>query len=304
MSSPDPAAPALPYQLQMVDAGDGYRVPLFWHAAAQPRANIVLMAALGVAARFYLPLAQDLCAAGLNVALVEQRGHGESGLRPSRRTDFGFRHALLHDIPAVLDHVGNTAPGLPLYLMGHSLGGHYAAITAGRLPHRVDGVIVAACGTPWIGAFRGRIRSQLKLLVRLVPALNLLLGYYPGDRVGFGGREARTLMADWRDLAIDNRYRARGLDEDLEAGIARYRGPVLSLRMADDTYAPEAAMTAVTDKFIAGRVTRRLLTADDLGDRADHFRWARSPSAVTREVSAWLAGPAPDGSGPGPGAAP
>lgn len=291
MSTPEPVAtPSLPYRLQMVDAGDGYRVPLFWHAAAQPRANIVLMAALGVPARFYLPLAQELRTAGLNVALVEQRGHGESELRPSRRTDFGFRHALVHDIPAVLDHVEQAAPGLPLYLMGHSLGGHYAAITAGRLPQRVDGVIVAACGTPWIGAFAGSTQWQLQLLVWLVPVLNLLLGYYPGDRVGFGGREARTLMADWRKLAIDNRYRARGLREDLDGGIARYRGPVLSLRMSDDSYAPEAAMAAVTDKFVAARVTRRVLTADDLGDRADHFRWARSPAAVAREVAAWLDG--------------
>ena len=76
MSTPDAAeSPALPYRLQMVDAGDGYRVPLFWHAAAQPRGNILLMAALGVPARFYLPLAQELCASGLNVALIEQRGH-------------------------------------------------------------------------------------------------------------------------------------------------------------------------------------------------------------------------------------
>lgn len=298
MSTPDAAeSPALPYRLQMVDAGDGYRVPLFWHAAAQPRGNILLMAALGVPARFYLPLAQELCASGLNVALIEQRGHGESELRPSRRTDFGFRHALVHDIPAVLGHVRQSAPGLPLYLMGHSLGGHYAAITAGRMPADIDGVILAACGTPWIGAFAGRTQRQLQLLVRLVPALGLLFGYYPGDRVGFGGREARTLMADWRALALDNRYRARGLDEDLDAAIGRYRGPVLSLRMSDDSYAPAAAMAAVTDKFRHARVTQRVLTADDLGDRADHFRWARTPAAVAREVSAWLTGHA--GSGPG-----
>ncbi|MFZ5722533.1 MAG: alpha/beta fold hydrolase [Pseudomonadota bacterium] len=279
---------AASHELRRLPVADGYRVPLLWHAAAAPRGHVVLMAALGIAARFYLPLAQALCAAGLNVALVEQRGHGESPLRPSRRTDFGFREALTEDIPAVLDHLAEQAPGLPVYLMGHSLGGHYAAITAGRLPERIDGVILTACGTPWVPAFAGRTRRQLQLLVQLLPAFGLLFGYYPGDRVGFGGREARTLMADWRDLALTNVYSARGLAADLDSGIARWRGPLLSLRLADDAYAPEAAMAAVTDKFRSATVTRGVIDGAELGDRADHFRWVRTPDAVVRRVSAWL----------------
>lgn len=284
--STSPATPAP----RFIATADGYQVPLFWHAAANPRGNLVLMAALGVAARFYLPLANALCAAGLNVALVEQRGHGDSTLRPSRRTDFGFREALVHDIPAVLDHLATTAPGLPVYLMGHSLGGHYSAISAGRLPARIDGVILAACGTPWIRAFDGRIRTQLRILVRLIPLLNAVLGYYPGNRVGFGGREARTLMRDWLELARHNVYRAHGLAEDLDAGIARYTGPVLSLRLTDDTFAPEAAVTAITDKFRSAQLSRQVIDARELGDRADHFRWARTPGAVVRHVTDWLDG--------------
>ena len=267
---------------------DGYRVPLTWYPAPEARASVVLMAALGVGARFYQPLALALQQGGLNVALVEQRGHGDSALRPSRRCDFGFREALEQDIPAVLDDVERRAPACPLYLMGHSLGGHYAAITAGRLPTRVAGVIIAACGSPWVGGFQGRTRRQLQLLCRLIPLTSRLFGYYPGDRLGFGGREARTLMTDWLALARTNVYQARGMNEDFDAAIGRYPGPLLSLRMADDPFAPEAAMAAVSDKFRRSAVTRVVLDAAALGDRADHFRWVRRPAAVVAAVLDWL----------------
>ena len=136
----------------LINTSSGYAVPVRWFPAEQPRASIVFMPALGVAARFYLLLAENLHDAGFNVLLMELRGHGDSSLRASRQVDFGFREALDEDLPAAMDWVLGKAPGTPLYLMGHSLGGHYAAITAGRLPDRVDGVIVAERGRwllPW-----------------------------------------------------------------------------------------------------------------------------------------------------------
>ena len=272
----------------LIDTPSGYPVPVRWFHREDARGTILFMAALGIAARYYVPLAEALHGINLNVLLVEQRGHGDSSLRASRKVDFGFREALEEDIPGCMAWVRQRAPGLPLYLMGHSLGGHYAAITAGRMPDQVAGVIVTACGSPWIGGFHGRTRTQLKVLCRMIPVFNALLGYYPGDRVGFGGREARSLMADWLDLARTNVYSARGMDENLEAGIARYTGPVLSLRLADDAYAPEAAMAAVTDKFVSAPVTRHVITAQELGDRADHVRWARKPEALMDHILSWL----------------
>lgn len=272
----------------LIPTPSGYQVPVRWFHRDGARGSVIFMAALGIAARYYVPLAEALHDMGLNVLLIEQRGHGDSALRPSRQVDFGFREALEDELPLSIDWVRARAPALPLYLMGHSLGGHYAAITAGRMPDKVDGVILTACGSPWVGGFHGRVRSQLQILCRLIPVFNRLLGYYPGDRLGFGGREARTLMADWLDLARTNVYSARGLDEDLEQGIARYSKPVLSLRLEDDRYAPEAAMAAVTDKFVSAPVTRQVISAEELGDQADHVRWARKPEALMTHIESWL----------------
>ncbi len=278
-----------------VDTASGYRVPVTWYPGAPDQPVIVLMPALGVAARFYDKLAGVLADSGLNVAVMEQRGQGDSGLRPGRRHDWGFAEVLDNDVPALLAWAGEQRPGAPLWLMGHSLGGHFAAITAGRFADRVSGVVLVATGSPWWKAFEGA-RAQpdaksVRRLIRLIPAAGLLFGYFPGERIGFGGNEARGIMNDWRTLAKHNRYRARGLAEDLDAAVAGYPGPVLAVRLADDALAPEASVKAVTDKFRNARLSQQVVTAEQLGDRADHFRWARQARVVADLVTPFVAGP-------------
>ena len=278
-----------------VDTASGYRVPVTWYAGAPDTPTVVLLPALGVAARFYDKLAATLAGSGLNVAVMEQRGQGDSALRPGRGQNWGFAEVLDNDLPALLDWAEARRPGAPLYLMGHSLGGHFAAITAGRFAERIHGLILVATGSPWWKAFEGaRARPDAKSvrrLIRLIPAAGLLFGYFPGERIGFGGNEARGVMNDWRTLAQHNRYQARGLDEDLDAAVAAYTGPVLAVRLADDALAPEASVQAVTDKFRNAPLRQQVITADQLGDRADHFRWARQARVVADLVTPFVAGP-------------
>lgn len=251
---------------------------------------MLVLPALGMPPRYYAPLADALAGAGLDTTVLALRGHGDGSPQASRRHDFGLRELLDEDIPTAIRHLRAEAPHRPLLLMGHSLGGHLAAITTGRMPEQIDGIVLAACGSPWIGAYDGATARRLRLLCALIPPLTALLGYYPGHRLGFGGREARRLMRDWLALARSNRYTAAGLNEDLDAGIARYSGPVLSLRMTDDSFAPQAAVDAVLQKFSGTTPQLRALDATTLGTAADHFRWVRQPGAVIACVDQWLEG--------------
>jgi len=271
--------------------------PLLQHFPAQGvrvLGSLLLLPALGVPARKYARCASLLAEAGIHVTVMEWRGVGDSPLRASRRCDFGFAELLDTDIPAALRGMREAAPDAPLWIMGHSLGGHLGAITAGRLQETLDGLILVACGSPWLEAYEGPTRRRIHLLSALIPACNALLGYFPGDRIGFGGRQPRRLMCDWRALANTGRYSAQGVDEDLEAGLAHYAGPVLSLRMADDDFAPAAAVQAVTTKLRAARLEQAVLGADELGAPADHFRWAKQPEAVVGRVTAWCAQSMPE----------
>jgi predicted alpha/beta hydrolase len=256
---------------------------------AQTPGSLLLLPALGVPAHRYTRCATLLSEAGISVTLMEWRGVGDSPLRASRSCDFGFAELLDADIPAALRGMREAAPEAPLWIMGHSLGGHLAAITAGRLQEVVDGLILVACGSPWLAAYAGPTRRRIRLLCALIPVCNTLLGYFPGDRIRFGGRQPRRLMRDWRRLALTGGYRAEGVEEDLEAGLARYAGRVLSLRMAEDAFAPAAAVRAVTGKLAAADLQEAVIDAAELGQPADHFRWAKQPDAVVRRVMDWCA---------------
>lgn len=270
----------------------GYEVPLYFVRAttSAPIGRLLLLPAMGVEARFYVRLAAALAARGLDVALVEQRGHGRSSVRASRDIDFGWRQMIFEDAVAALEWLAENSRAAVGVLMGHSLGGHHAAILSGQRPGAFDGLVLAATGTPWVGAYSGRTATSIRALRLISRPLSAIVGHYPGAWVGFGGREARTAMADWVSLAGDNRYVARGADRDLDGAISRFSGPTLSLRMKNDPFAPEAAIEAVLAKLGAdSHVTRVTLDESAIGQRADHYGWAKAPEAASERIAAWCA---------------
>lgn len=285
---------AIEREWQFLATNGGYEVPVkaFFNEDENPEGvSIIVLPALGVGASYYTPLAQALYEQGHHVYLAEQRGHGESSLVPSRRVNYSFRDMLEQDIATVVAHAREQAPHKPIYLLGHSLGGHLACMYAGWRNNKdknVDGVILAACATPWMEAYSGTTAKRLRFLYHFLPVGHKVLGYYPGHRLGFGGREARGMMNDWRELARTNIYTARGMDVDFEEGIQRFKGRLLTLRMEHDDFAPANAVAAVWQKFKNARRSHRLFDEQKLGVPADHFRWARKPEAIVAEVDAWL----------------
>lgn len=268
-----------------------YRVPLQVYRGTPQRREItlVILPALGIAAKFYARIAQALAEQGLDVVVMEQRGHGESAWRPSRQCDYGFREWLRDDIPATLDWAWHHLPGERRFLLGHSLGGHLGAMACGLYPERVNGLILSACASPWPPAYSTPMRMKLAVLAAAVKLSGPTLGYYPGSALGFGGREARTLMRDWYHMLRANRYAAQGVAHDLDNAVNQYAGQVLSLRYADDDLAPEAATRAVTDKLGDAELTYQLIRSDHYTRPADHYQWAREPQPTVEAIKQWLA---------------
>ncbi len=287
----DPSAPLSEPEISGAATPDGYVVPLECYRAASAAHAVLLLPALGLAARFYRPMGHALAARGIHAVLFEQRGHGASAVRAGRAHDYGFREWLKEDIPTALDWIRTQLPGADAVPLGHSLGGHLAACYVGLNPGAVDRLILTACGTPWAAAFEGGRRRQVQVLYRLIPLLGALLGHFPGHRLGFGGREARRLMRDWRRMVPDNTYHAEGIDADLDAAVAGYAGAVLSIRGDADWMAPEAATEAVLAKFARARIQREVLRSKPSEFRADHFRWAREPDRAADLIARWLGEP-------------
>lgn len=248
----------------------------------RPRARLLWLPALGVAARHYLPLGQALAARGIAVYLHEWRGNGSSSLRASRAVDWGYRELLQHDLPAsqgALQADDDAHGALPWIIGGHSLGGQLACLHAARnaLPAQLW---LVASGTPWWRSFAGIRGSVLPLAYRFLPWLAQRRGALPGRRLGFGGNEARGLISDWARVGLSNRYAAHGLDDDLEQCLRELQGDVRAVLLQDDWMAPPGSLGALLDKLPGLRQKIDVLTPHQLGVAADHFAWMRAPDAV------------------------
>ena len=152
-------------------------------------------------------------------------------------------------------------------------------------------LVLVATGVPHASTFRGRQRLAVSLFARSLGPLTRLVGYYPGQRLGFAGREAGGVMRDWAATVRSGRYLDYTGDGAMDAALARLALPVLGLRFARDWLVPAASLEALLGKLGPG--PRRVEVFDDarLGARADHFRWMKAPDAPAGAIAAGLLSP-------------
>lgn len=272
-------------ELEVATAGD-HRWTLLAHVPARPRARLLWLPALGVAARHYQPFADTLASHGIASYLHEWRGNGSSSLRASRSCDWGYRELLAEDLPASLAALPDD--GVPRLLGGHSLGGQLACCLAGQQPHAFDRLWLVASGTPYWRSFPPPRGWLLPLVFRFLPWLARRRGTLPGRQLRFGGTEARSLIADWARVGLTNRYRAAGLDADLEAAMAPLRLPMHGIVLERDWLAPQSSMQALMAKLPSAPTRTTRLDAATLQAAADHFSWMRQPGAVARTFAEGL----------------
>ena len=85
-----------------------------------PRGVVCLVHGLGEHCGRYEGVARHLNSAGWAVVGYDHRGHGQSG---GPRGRLKQDDDLLHDLASVIDQARQAYPGMPLVLVGHSMGG-------------------------------------------------------------------------------------------------------------------------------------------------------------------------------------
>jgi predicted alpha/beta hydrolase len=243
---------------------------------------------MGVPAGFYDPLAQALAARGLDVAVGELRGHGTSSVRPGRTVDFGYADLIERDWPAACAAARARFPGRALVGLGHSLGGHVHALAAAAHPGELAALVLVASGTTHWRAFPARRSPLVAALTQVAPLLAAAVGHFPGDRIGFGGREARRLIGDWARLSRTGRFAPTGARLDFEAALTQLACPVLVVTIDGDSLAPPAAVERLCDKLAAAQLERWRWPAPQAGTRW-HFQWARRPDPIADRIATYLA---------------
>ncbi|MBW2507046.1 MAG: alpha/beta fold hydrolase [Deltaproteobacteria bacterium] len=270
-----------------VRAEDGHELELLVEKPLEPRSALLFVCAMGVDSSYYAPFARAMAERGILIAMCDLRGHGTSSVRPRRGVDFGYREIVESDLPAAVEVARQRAHGLPLYLGGHSLGGQLAMLHVAAAQPPIEGMALVACAVPYVRNWSGRSRAFIRFAAFTFPIAGALLGYVPGDRLGFGGTEARTLMRDWAHNAMTARYELIGSTVDYEAALARIEMDFVTVSIEGDEMGPANAVDFTFDKVPRARGVRLEARLSERKPGA-HMRWARDPAGVVDCLVRWF----------------
>ncbi len=237
---------------------DGAQIAAYrWDPAGQLRAAVQITHGMGEHALRYGHVAQALTDAGYVVYAQDQRGHGASA-SPDQPGDLGEGGwpALVDDIGLLTARIRAEQPGLPVILLGHSMGSF--AVQQYLLDHSAD--------------VDGAVLTGTAVIDLLEPALDL---DQPLDLAMFNApfQPARTDY-DWlsRDVVVVDAYVADpmcgfGIDpqsaKDMFIGARRLADPaqVLAMRSslpvyiavgeADPVNGGLTLLTPLTDRYAA-----------------------------------------------------
>jgi len=255
-------------------AADGYilggtRYP----ARATPQGRLVVAGATAVPQGFYKRFAEFASARGFDTLIFDYRGIGRSS-PPSLK---GFRMDLLDwarlDLAAAIEAMASDA--VPLYLVGHSFGGH----AFGLLPnhHKVTGFYVFGTGAGWHGYMP--MAEQLRVLTMwnlVLPPLTWWKGYCPWKMLGLGENLPLDVFRQWRYWCRFPHYYfddpgMRGIEQSY----ARIHTPIIAANALDDLWASPASRDAFVRGYRNAPLTRIDLDPKMLGGTIGHMGYFR-----------------------------
>jgi lysophospholipase len=205
-----------------VDTADG--LELIWQAwvPERPRGAIVIVHGLAEHSGRYRETAEFLCANGWAVFTGDLRGHGLSPDVPGagrvhvkRFTDY------YQDVEAFIGLARTACPEVPLYLLGHSMGGLIAIRYVLERPTGIAGAIISspALGThpdfqpPWL------LKVLVGILSRLAPKL-LVKSELDTNAIC---RDPAVVKAYLDDPLVSQKVSARWYSEMMKAMKAAHR---------------------------------------------------------------------------------
>jgi predicted alpha/beta hydrolase len=256
-----------------------FEIPVAWYPAAGARAVIVLVPAMGTPASYYRPFAELCASRTLSVLLAELPGSGASRPRPSRRVDYGYRDLVSGYLPALVEQARGHCGNKPLILLGHSLGGHVGALATLQGEVVVDALVTLAAGNihyrNWVNKGAGKVR----FFAWLVTVLSHLFGQVPGQYLGLGSPQPRTLMREWAGIISSGSF-----SHIADALPAAPPMPALAIGFEGDFMAPSKSVASLAHTL---RGDMEWLPVTWPGNA--HASWARHPELALSVIEKWLA---------------
>jgi len=257
-----------------------FSVPALIYQAKSPRCLVVLLPAMGTAAGFYGPFAERLLARNLSVLVPEIPGTGASRPRPSWSADYGYRDLVETYFPAIIEQAREMAAGKPVVVIGHSLGAQVATLAAAGGMVAIDGLVSVASGHIHYKNWDGLGAGKVLFGAGLFPLLTYLFGQLPGQYVGFGGPQARTLIREWATIICSGSFSHVAPHLDSSSGV-----PSLFIGFEGDEFSPPRSVRGLA-RLLNGET--RILPVTWPGN--PHSSWARNPAELVTVIDDWISG--------------
>jgi acylglycerol lipase len=128
--------------IEMVPSYDHVKLRLSKdYPSEQPKAVLIIAHGLSNHLGLYDNFTKDLNKDQIAIYRYDHRGHGLSeGKRGYVKSFF----EMVEDMDVIVKKAKAENPGLPVFILGHSMGGHVSALYGTKYPGNVDGYILAA----------------------------------------------------------------------------------------------------------------------------------------------------------------
>lgn len=261
-----------------------------FESAQTPKAVVVIPSAMGVAQNYYACFAQWLADQGYLVVTFDYRGIGLSAPRSLR----GFKMDIFdwaQDCAAVIDFAGERSGKLPLFWLGHSLGGQLLGLIPNR--DRIHRVMTVATGN---GYWRENSWPTRRVVWWMwfiaVPLATRLAGYFPGKRMRKVGDLPRGVIEQWRRWCLNREYVVGVEGDAVRTNYASVTTPMVSVSFTDDEMMSEQSIRSLHRLYTGAPIEYRRIAPRDIGvERIGHFGFFRPQFEQTLwpMVRQWLA---------------
>ncbi len=144
----------------------------WWRPTGRTRAVLAIVHGMGEHCGRYRNVTDALVPRGYAVHAFDLRGAGRS---PGQRGHIDSWSQYRHDVDSFLRAIGEQEPlsGVPLFLMGHSMGGLIVLDYVLRRPAGLAGTIASAPGLEPLGVAKPWMVALARLLTRIWPSFSI-----------------------------------------------------------------------------------------------------------------------------------
>jgi lysophospholipase len=191
-----------------------------------PKAVLVVVHGLAEHSGRYDYLTERLNAQGIAVYRFDHRGHGRS---EGKRVFYSDYREIAHDTRAAVDQAKAELPGLPTFVLGHSMGGYAATLFGTIFAGMVDGILLSGALTRGNKNLFGDLPDDIDPETYVPNTLGDGVCSDPAVGIAY---EADPLVE--KQISVGLMKSLQGGLEFLKSDAAKFTDPTLIMHGADD----------------------------------------------------------------------